>query len=519
MPLLPYFVFCYLLVVSPIESARILAYFQYPSISHQVVFRPITQELARRGHEVVVITADPAFPKGEAPANLTEIDVHDISYEIWRDTFMKQSRDQKDDVVAQTTTILESSVIIFEAQLRSKQVQELVQDKTQKFDLILIEACVRGPLVFSHIYNAPVILISSFAATLDNYEVVGAPTHPFLYPMIIRQKLNDVTVWDKVKEMYRLIMVLQAFLKLLPVEREMVARNFGSGMPSFDELNNNVHMLFLNINPIFEGIRPVPPTVVFMGGLHQKPEKDLPADLKSYLDSSKNGVIYVSFGTNVDPTKFSPDRIEVLVKTLSKLPYDVLWKWNDDELPGRTENIKISKWLPQSDLLRHPKIKLFVTQGGLQSTDEAITAGVPLIGMPMIGDQWFNVERYVSHKIGIRLDLETATVESFTNAINTIINDESYRRNIIKLRDIIQDEPMKPLDKSIWWIEYVLRHGGAKHLRSPAANISYFEYLELELVFTVLAILFAILAVIIIVLRAIFKIVIRQISGDKLKRA
>lgn len=69
-------------------------------------------------------------------------------------------------------------------------------------------------------------------------------------------------------------------------------------------------------------------------------------------------------------------------------------------------------------------MKLFITQGGLQSTDEAITAGVPLIGLPMFGDQWFNVEQYVYHKIGIQIDMETITEEKLSNAIQTILKDD-----------------------------------------------------------------------------------------------
>ena len=81
--------------------------------------------------------------------------------------------------------------------------------------------------------------------------------------------------------------------------------------------------------------------------------------------------------------------------------------------------------------LGHPSVKLFITQGGLQSTDEAITAGVPLIGVPMLGDQWFNVERYEHHKIGIKLDLGTLDEEQLKNAINTIIQDDRYVSNDI----------------------------------------------------------------------------------------
>lgn len=75
----------------------------------------------------------------------------------------------------------------------------------------------------------------------------------------------------------------------------------------------------------------------------------------------------------------------------------------------------------------HPKIKLFITQGGLQSTDEAITAGVPLVGVPMLGNQWFNVELYTKLNIGKQLDIETLTREQLTHAINDISNDERYK--------------------------------------------------------------------------------------------
>lgn len=74
----------------------------------------------------------------------------------------------------------------------------------------------------------------------------------------------------------------------------------------------------------------------------------------------------------------------------------------------------------------HPNVKLFITQGGLQSTDEAITAGVPLIGVPMLGDQWFNVEQYVRLDIGIKLNLETITEDILKNAIENIINNKRY---------------------------------------------------------------------------------------------
>ena len=73
------------------------------------------------------------------------------------------------------------------------------------------------------------------------------------------------------------------------------------------------------------------------------------------MDSSIHGVIYVSFGTNVLPSLLPPEKIEMMASVFSKLPYNVLWKWDKDVLPGQSNNIKILKWFPQSDLLSKSK--------------------------------------------------------------------------------------------------------------------------------------------------------------------
>nr|XP_021199107.2 UDP-glucosyltransferase 2 [Helicoverpa armigera]WRX06251.1 UGT33B5 [Helicoverpa armigera] len=476
--------FIFVLSITCNDAARILAVFPVPSISHQVVFRPLTQELARRGHEVTVITPDPVFTNGGAPANLTEIDVH-FTYEDWKKFYETTSGDDN-DLVKQMEIAFDLINRIFEVQMRVDKVQKIL--KEQKFDLLLLEACARPALILSHVFKVPVILVSSFGPLIYNSETIGSAMHPLLYPVNFSQRTNNLSKWDKLVELWRLYRIMNVMQQGELEEQIMGKRLFGPDVPPISELKNNVDMMFLNIHPLWDTNRPVPPSVIYMGGLHQKPQKELPTDLKTYLDSSKNGVVYISFGTNVQPSLLPPEKVRILVKVFSELPYDVLWKWDKDELPGRTSNIRISKWLPQSDLLRHPKIKVFITQGGLQSTDEAITAGVPLIGVPMLGDQWYNVEKYVQHEIGIRLDIETLTEEQFKNAITQVIGDKKYRQNIKKFGQIIRDTPIDPLENAVWWTEHVLRHGGARHLRSPAANMSWAEYLELELVLTVLSV-------------------------------
>ncbi|XP_063366953.1 UDP-glycosyltransferase UGT5-like [Cydia amplana] len=482
----------FLCLTNVIESARILGVFPIPSISHQVVFRSLTIELAKIGHEVVVITTDPAFKNEKAPANFTEIDVHDISYNTWSEMI---------DSIAgaapytMLTTALQMMVDVVKVEVETPQVKEFMA-KDQKFDLVIAEACVPTALGFAYKYKAPVIQMSSFYGSRVNYDSMGAPTHMFLYPELYRQKLRDLSILDKILEVINELVLRFAYANYVDDVNRTLKKYFGEDTPNLSKLEDNIDMLFVNTNPIWDGNRPVPPSVVYLGGLHMQPVKDLPKDLKSYLDTSK-GVIYVSFGTNFNPSTLTEDKIRLFLNVFSRLPYDVLCKWDADDVPGRPSNVRIVKWVPQNDLLRHPKIKLFITQGGMQSTDEAIAAGVPLIGIPILVDQFFNTEKYMQHKIGEKLIMEKLTEEEFYNAIMKLLGADSYRQNVLKLRTLMADQPMSALERAVWWTEHVLRHGGARHLRAPAANMGWVEYLELSFVATLLIILVTIILILV----------------------
>ncbi|XP_046972520.1 UDP-glucosyltransferase 2-like [Vanessa cardui] len=474
------------------ESAKILGVFPTPAISHQVVFRPLMLELANRGHEVTVITTDPAYPKHQSPQNLTEIDVHDMSYELVKEFFRKHGNEK--DRLRYFYLVCDVVLDLFVAQLKSDEVQNLLRGGSQ-FDLVISESFIRPALIFSHIFNAPAIEFSSLSGINLAFEMVGAATHPLIYPNAMHRRIYNLTIWEKITELYYHYGMELIYKNYLLIENDKLKSVFGPNIPDLDDLRQNVRMLFLNVHPLWDFNRPVPPNVLYLGGVHQKLPRDLPQDLKSYLDSSKNGVIYVSFGTNVKPSMFPRETLKIFTDVFSQLPYDVLWKWDNDELPGRPKNVKISKWLPQSDLLRHPKIKLFITQGGLQSTDEAITAGVPLIGMPVISDQWFNVEQYIKFNIGKGLCMNTLTEKQLMDAIKIISDSESYRYNVVKLRNFMNDQPQSSLERAVWWTEHVLRHSDVEYRRTPAASVHWTEYYELGIVVLLLSCLVVFLSV------------------------
>jgi hypothetical protein len=45
-----------------------------------------------------------------------------------------------------------------------------------------------------------------------------------------------------------------------------------------------------------------------------------------------------------------------------------------------------------------------------------------------------------------------------------------------KRSKLLRDQPDHPLDRAIYWTEYVLRHKGAYHLQSPAKEYGFVQY-------------------------------------------
>ena len=54
------------------------------------------------------------------------------------------------------------------------------------------------------------------------------------------------------------------------------------------------------------------------------------------------------------------------------------------------DNVKVSSWLPQNDILGHPKTRLFIGHAGMNGMLEAAYHGVPMICVPFFGDQFDN---------------------------------------------------------------------------------------------------------------------------------
>lgn len=91
-----------------------------------------------------------------------------------------------------------------------------------------------------------------------------------------------------------------------------------------------------------------------------------------------------------------------------------------------------------------------------------------------------------------------------------------YKEKVKELAELALDQPMTGLEKAVWWTEYVIRNKGAKHLRSPAIDMPMYQYLLLDVIVFILAILIILLWIIYISLQTLVDaLVFRIIPKEK----
>ncbi|QED40646.1 EGT [Chrysodeixis includens nucleopolyhedrovirus] len=497
-------IFCLTIVIALayyIEAARILAVFPTPAYSHQSVFRVYIRALAERGHEIYVIKpstriayTDPVADI-ELRGNITEIDAS-MSEEYFGKLIKASSVFRKRGVISDASTVTAHNYLnlvrMISDQFELRDVKQFIDHRKEyRFDVLVTEAFIDYPLVFSHLFhNLPVIQISSGYGVAENFETMGAVSrHPIYYPNMWRDKFRDLNVWETINEIYMELSLQNEFSKLADEQDKMLKDQFGADTPSVHELRNRVELLFLNTHAVFDNNRPVPPSVQYLGGLHLVKQNHLQANyatlngfVKEFLDNSTQGVVYVSFGSGIVTTDMDVEFRDMFLQVFASLPYNVLWKYDDiipiSKLPT---NVFTQAWFDQFEVLKHPNVKAFVTQGGVQSTDEAIEALVPVIGLPMMGDQAFNANKYTELGIGRALNTHTVNAKQLIEAIVDVAESSNYRKKLLQLRHFIRHQAISPLQKAIWYTEHVITNKGKTMLKTKAANVSYSDYVMLNL--------------------------------------
>ncbi|XP_066275209.1 UDP-glucuronosyltransferase 2C1-like [Branchiostoma lanceolatum] len=285
------------------------------------------------------------------------------------------------------------------------------------------------------------------------------------------------------------------FFTLAPMMADWVASNTYDGLvrkyvnekETIQSVVSKTDLWLRQFDHILDFPGPSMPNMVQIGGLHIGAVSPLPKVLESFYQSAgDDGVIVVSFGTVVKA--MSPKRREIFTAAFARLRQKVVWRYAGEKPTGLSNNIKLLDWLPQNDLLGHPKTRVFITHAGSSGVYEALHHGVPMVCLPLAADQPGNAARVVARGLGVKLDLSTVTTDQLYQAIAHILTNNSYRENAARLSRLYRDQPQSPMKRAVWWIEHAIKHGRLSHLRARAVDLPWYQYYLLDVAAFLLAV-------------------------------
>lgn len=162
----------------------------------------------------------------------------------------------------------------------------------------------------------------------------------------------------------------------------------------------------------------------------------------------------------------------------------------------------------------YENVSLLITEGYVFGIEDAISSGVPIIGIPFTPESEITLEKYLRYGIGKRLHAHNLTADLLTQTVNEVIRNPVYKQNAIKLNNTLYDLPMNGLETAVWWIEYVIRRNGTLEIKNSIVTLPLYQYYFLD----VLAVLLIVLGILVYVPYKILKLcVTRAISFTKRK--
>lgn len=66
-----------------------------------------------------------------------------------------------------------------------------------------------------------------------------------------------------------------------------------------------------------------------------------------------------------------------------------------------------------------------------------------------------------------------------------MIKNFRYVNKLHQLSKLIKDQHERPLDRAVYWIEYIARHHGASHLKMPSRKLYSFQRGMLDVIFII----------------------------------
>ncbi|XP_071487518.1 UDP-glucuronosyltransferase 1-2-like [Diadema antillarum] len=227
--------------------------------------------------------------------------------------------------------------------------------------------------------------------------------------------------------------------------------------------------------------RPSIPNWIPIGGLLNKPSKPLTQEYEDFVNGAgEHGFIIFSLGSMI-PRIPIESMVETFARVFSELPQRVIWRCSGPKPRFLGNNTKLVDWLPQNDLLGHPKARLMVYHGGANGVFEAIYHGVPMVIIPLFAEQKSIGVKVKAKGMGEVVNKEDVSYETVGRAIRRVLDDQSYTYQARLYSGIHRDRMFQPTETAVFWIEHVIKYGGA-HLKTRATELGFIQLHNIDVI-------------------------------------
>ncbi|XP_062922123.1 UDP-glucuronosyltransferase 2C1-like [Mobula hypostoma] len=396
-------------------------------------------------------------------------------------------------------------------------ISEIFQNKTllsqlekANFDLVLTDPFLVAGSMLAYYLKLPLVHNVRWLESGEAHFFF-APSPTSYVPVSGSYLTDKMSFLQRAQNLIQHLIHLSLFeLAIYPSYNELCHRYLG---PDTDikKILMRADVWLFRVDFVFEFPRPTMPNIVYIGGFQCKPAQPLAAEFEEFVQSSgKHGIIVMSLGSVIHSL---PKQIAMeIAEAFAQVPQKVIWRYDGEIPPNIGNNTLLTKWIPQNDLLGHPNTRVFISHCGTNGIYEAIYHGVPVIGMPLIFDQFDNLLRLESRGAAKVLNVATMHSTDLLKVLNEVINGTFYRDNMKKLSALHRDQPESPMERAIFWIEYVARHKGAGHLHSESYWLPWYTYYCVDVMLLLLSVLLMVSVLVVVALKKLCHIARKKIK-------
>jgi UDP:flavonoid glycosyltransferase YjiC (YdhE family) len=320
---------------------------------------------------------------------------------------------------------------------KNTQIDALVQTSSY-IDCLITPLYANIPLIsiLSGILS-PIYIKANYATYPDNFE----NNFTRLLPKFIKNRINKWYTLNHTGPITKKINKIAKKLNINIKFRRFHDLILGDYTIFCDDIK------FLGIKPTKEFpeknfVGPIVPDELFKIN-NKKDEK-----IEKHLNRQGRSILLTMGSSNVMKGIF----IEIL-KTLNQTDYNVIATYTnllkEDEIPKLNDNILMKKFIPNINEL-NKQVDMAIIHGGRGTIYNAAFSGKPAIGIPLNGEQQYNIENLNRHGASLKISKTFFQKEKLLKAISEIF--ENYDIYLKNAQDLVQKFPKPEGDKNAAYI-------------------------------------------------------------------